>query len=274
MEGEIALIRKGILFCRQQLAHGIECFGSVSSSEDDEPIVEENVSIQEDTITQEVESITTISNEFDLDLILSTGEQILKEEVGGYDVVDIDIDSIKIDFHHRLSQSTIGNRNGSNACVVISLIGGYVFSKMLCFEVDDLVNAVVGCMEVGNLICEENESFSNLTIDEAMAMLPSVDMVQLKEERNVIVSRDDILQLEISLSSDSTIDFFVVIANEKALPVIKCRQHVIVFDSHADPPRGACIAKAPIENLSTTLQDFFDLSSEQLFYIALLSIER
>ena len=232
------------------------------------------MSIQEET-TQGVESMTTpISNEFDLDLILSTGEQILKEEENGYDVVLNENDTVKINFHHRLSQSTISNRNGSNACVVISLIGGYVFSKMSCFEVNDLVNAVVGCMEVGNLICEENESLYNLTIDEAMAMLPSDDMVQLKEERNVIVSCGDILQLEVALSSDSTVDFFVVIVNEKALPVIKCRQDVVVFDSHAHPPRGACIVKAPIEDLSTTLQHFFNLSSEQFFYIALLSIER
>lgn len=158
-------------------------------------------------------------------------------------------------FPHTMSQSTIDNRNGSNACVFIA------FNFGLLYQRQKLDNTLVGqCMNIQRqaalekAIRDGNEMHRalfdddgiNVAVDDAIALAGDHCQVgQISAEYNVF-GANPIDQMETVIRSLSLqkSSFHVLVTNGMAMLLIVDSHGTIIFiDSHVHGSRGAVISR-------------------------------
>lgn len=135
-----------------------------------------------------------------------------------------------------LSQGTINGRNGSNACILISLLSGYFLARMDGSDLTDILKVLIGAMEIGNALYEEHGCNDMLNVHEGIALLPEEILLRCVEESGCIIKEHISIPLDFDVPT-----FFILVAEGKAYSFLVKTEFVILTDSHAHPPHGACI---------------------------------
>ncbi|XP_057307482.1 uncharacterized protein LOC130645491 [Hydractinia symbiolongicarpus] len=173
-----------------------------------------------------------------------------------------------------LSQSTLGDANGSNACVVISLLLGFAVKKSnyeLDFSSwsalkDILLPIYCGAIDIGNYLYRTNKKSGFLHTAEALQILSS-NMLSLTEERNVFFgTRDNSLLSYISDKRSECND--VVVVKGVAMSVFIDHTRIIFIDTHRNDQRGGKICSAKkldFENLCKVFN--FTIPNDEVIYI-------
>ena len=154
-------------------------------------------------------------------------------------------------FPWNMSQSTIDNRNGSNACVFIAFNFGLLYKQ---FSLDD--NTLVGdcqtalehAIRAGNDIHDQLFDFEgvNLSVEEGIELAGEVCQVgQVLRKCNVFGANPlDQLETVIKTLSQQRQSFHVLIALEMAMLIIVDSCGILFFiDSHIHGTKGAVIAR-------------------------------
>ena len=158
-------------------------------------------------------------------------------------------------FPHALSQSTIGDRNGSNACAFICLYFGQMASKGCLIPSEGLLlpgiwkEAIEWAIISGNDLHDElfdNEGV-NVNIDEAVEVAGEVcGVVRLGEQRDLFGSPKQLLgQWLTELSQRAQTSYHLFFSAGKAMFIMFDSTGNLYFsDSHSHGDHGALIACA------------------------------
>ena len=212
------------------------------------------------------------SDEIDEDMLLSIGENLFNETVGTFRTLSLLENSVIFDFTESISQNSIGGRNGSTACAVISLLFGSTVCKRENFTYADLRKLGIGAMEIGNILLEENNISGLLDYEEALQLLPENIVLEAISEGNLILDGDENAHLRDFLNSTCLDEFLVIFFNDKAFSIIKKIGQFIAFDSHAFHHDGARLMI--VEDADIICQSFFrhPINPETLAYIVTVKI--
>ena len=231
---ETMLAREGKYLAQCQLAKGVHLFNKILGANIDvdfHDVVDENADDEaEKTIEElelEIDGGTLRSVGFDIAPNFSTIDCI-RECSQFFSIYYLP---------SNLSQGVISGRNGSNACMVISLLAGFAMLKMVGKELNEILCLFIGSMEVGNILYEEKESNELLNFSEGFALLPESIQIHCIEESGCIIREDISIPLNFDVPT-----FFLLIAEGKSYSFVVKDDHVIFSDSHANPPHGACIS--------------------------------
>ncbi|XP_078364800.1 uncharacterized protein LOC144649212 [Oculina patagonica] len=169
-----------------------------------------------------------------------------------------------------LSQSTIGGRQGSNACTVISLLMAktYLTNKSLLQLNNDQplspswILAFMSCMMGGNQVYDRTmQSPSYLGVVEAIPLVrSSLGRVNYEEELTVCFvqepnSREEsVLSFHLSRRLNNTNAAFTIISGLTITFVSDADGNIILMDSHLHHPKGALIAKTRRSDIEVLLK--------------------
>ena len=158
-----------------------------------------------------------------------------------------------------LSQSTIGGRQGSNACTLISLLLAktYMTNKQLLQLVDtqplnqSWIVALVSCMLGGNQVYDAyTRNPIYLGVVEAIPLVRnSLGQVNYEEEltvcfvKEVGAAEESALSYQLSRRLSSTNAAFTIISGMTITFISDGSGNIILLDSHLHTPKGALVAK-------------------------------
>ena len=235
IDGKIALLRKGLLFYREQLKKAVAAFQKVSQEDDNGNIctdLEENG--DECEFDEDIEDVYSVSDEED------DGADV--DSVGG-DEADPVSSKITVplrqhtlntvcmwDFPNDVSQSSFQGRNGSNACSIIALLIAKGVHQVNC----DLhpsaslspvwVTLVYGCIKVGNALYDRwRASLPQRYLSAAEAVMVAGDRVNVSIGKRLLVRVRDphppstLSYNLLQLCNDQSIRYALFIANEKTV---------------------------------------------------------
>lgn len=182
-----------------------------------------------------------------------------------------------------LSQSTIGGRQGSNACTVISLLLAktYIANKPL-LQVNSShplsqswLVAFVSCMLGGNKVYDTFISSHNLNpvylgVVQAIPLVrSSLGNISYEEELTVCfvkepcAAEESALSYQLSRRLGNANAAFTIISGMTITFVLDSTDDIVVMDSHIHPPNGALLAKckhSDIEGLLKWLKTKLDVT--------------
>lgn len=169
-----------------------------------------------------------------------------------------------------LSQSTIGGRQGNNACTVISLLMAktYLTNKSLLTLNNDQplspswILAFMSCMMGGNQVYDRSmQSPSYLGVVEAIPLVRcSLGSVSYEQELTVCFvkepnSREEsALSFHLSRRLNNTNAAFTIIRDLTITFVSDSNGNIILMDSHLHHPRGALVAKTTSNDIEVLLK--------------------
>eukprot|EP00111_Clytia_hemisphaerica_P015835 TCONS_00046776-protein len=245
---EVVLAKRGLSFAEDQLAEGVRYFSVVFNIQTEFsmeiPVNEEEI-VEEEVVEEVIIGLTATND---------TLKELAQEVSANFDLSccseDVEGNFSRWYLPFELSQGAIGGRNGSSACTVISLLVGHFCGRSKDLMMDKLL-LFIGCMELGNTL-HENQNLVNLNLYEGLSLLPESLNVELFEEAGNIITQNTSIPLEFSMDT-----FFVFIANEKSFSFFREGDDVYFFDSHANPPHGACVHVVPAEHFDTFIKGRF-----------------
>lgn len=176
----------------------------------------------------------------------------------------------------QICQSLFNQRNGSNACSLISILIAYVMAKKDIKIPDEgiiptyLVKILCGCIELGNRIYDNyRDSLPNryLSIHEASTLLSSFTSISVGELLPVRLEDEHHLstfwgQLDLLKSSSSRSSVNIII-NEKTSLFVVIAPSVLYIDTHFHQPHGAVIVKGPSSNMRTFCKLVWELEGHR-----------
>lgn len=167
---------------------------------------------------------------FDYDTIRNTGLDIM----GTVEEEDCQTGENFIILPLHLCQSTLGGRNGSNACTVISVITGCFVNENDRISLKESLPVYIGCIEAGNSL---HEGLEFLLVDEAIQLLPFT--VTVNEERDCYVRDVESITLQLFQEAKS----IILTTNNASVCLVKLsNEKIFLFDSHRHNNMGALIA--------------------------------
>ena len=235
-------------------------------------------------VEKDIESeVPNLFDECDEELVYLTGTELIdgltldscfKQDNNGVTVVLLP---------DQFCQGSLSGRNGSSACTIINLLTGYCIITYRNFpnETPDKHNAIltmfIGCMEIGNIIQERNDTSVSMTVEEGIDQLPENIQLELLEETNSYLSPEnksllvDVVKRFIEHFDNHT--FMIIIYKEKSYCILK-NVYLLAFDSHANPPFGARIAFTNTDNYVSLINDFFPFDDSNIIYTAVVRVEQ
>ena len=164
-------------------------------------------------------------------------------------------------------KKNIGNRNGSSACTIISLLVGYSGCKR-AYTIEDIsdmfdrvVPVFVGSMELGNILYEWNQCTGYLTPAEAIGLLPEPMGFAVKAEQSWLMSAGNLQKLYLFTEQyiiQQPRNFAVYISRGETKCIFPVGSlHLALTDSHSHSPYGAEIKTAKTEYLDQLLRSIF-----------------
>lgn len=288
IEGKRSLVRKGIDYYKNEIKKALLYFREFQSSPNFE--IDENLNDNEEM--EEVE---------DDDEVEYTNSDDEQPEVSDEtDIPDINLSEmvnngrqLAMQFHYSncydntynaiylpkdCCQSRLNGSNGSNACVIISILMGYGFCDqsdwMLdCNTLKELYNKLVaifcGAIDLGNTFYELHKLSGYLQVPEALDLLPPSFKLELIDEQNVHSSNDEVPNLQSyvrQMLHHTNGHFCIIVGNGKAVSLYVDRHKIIIIDSHENQAFGGVFHVLTWDNLP-------DLSSrfgETILYVSLL----
>jgi len=282
--GLLSLLEEGKDFALKQIATGLNAFASVLSDELDafrtlSLQCEEDRLIDSFDDTQNEEREGEEEEEGDEEEYEEDDERGLQVEASGngdlaefatildeLDELDplcsVSLDDDVCAWHlpPQMCQSLLNQRNGSNACSLISLLIAYVLEKKN-IEIPDegfipsyLVKILCGCIELGNRIydnCRDSLPNRYLPIQEASTLLPFTSIsveeplpVRLEDEHHLST-----MWGQLDLLQGTSRNFINLIIEEKTSLFVLIPPSVLYIDTHSHSPHGAVIVKGPASNL-------------------------
>lgn len=167
---------------------------------------------------------------FDYDILRNVGLEIM----GTVEEEDCQTGENFIILPPHLCQSTLGGRNGSSACTVISLITGCFINQNDRISLKESLPAFIGCIEAGNSLHEGPEF---LLVDEAIQLLPFSATVN--EERDCYKKDLETIVLQLFQNAKA----IILNSNNSSVCLVKLsNQKVFLFDSHQHNNMGGLIA--------------------------------
>ena len=268
--GRLALIRQGQAYYRLQMEKAVQDFrpfisleDSVSSettSDDDEmnddSLCDNDLSYYNSMTDSEDENISDViiddDDTMNRSLITNVGSMLASQLSFSTCHVEDTSGIMTVFLPSEYCQNKLDGANGSNACVLISLIMGYMYVTENCDPVssissivDRLLPLFCGAIHVGNYLHSESGFTGMLHIEEALALLPPELPMELVEETN--------LQGNVTLDGSifgyyktvhsmlDKLSFTVLIIGMKAFCLCKYGNLLIGFDSHEHEPFGSKI---------------------------------
>lgn len=162
----------------------------------------------------------------------------------------------------QMCQSLFNQRNGSNACSLISLLIAYVMAKKDIqipnegFIPSYLVKILCGCIELGNRIydnCRDSLPNRYLSIQEASTLL-SFTSIAVQDSLPVRLEDEHHLSTvwgQLHLLKGTSRNYVNIIINEKTSLFVLIPPSVLYIDTHAHQTHGAVFVKGPSSDLRT-----------------------
>ena len=164
-------------------------------------------------------------------------------------------DVIEFQFPSELSQSTIGDRQGSNACTIIDVIAGYNFIKSNLISLrtknelpDPWFNCLTDAMAEGNTIHDFVFAGAAADLDvEDVANMVGKDVHIQHYDLPIFISLVNgdaqlITELEKKRESDEKAAGVITMCGKSVAVLIQEMGDLVIFDSHQHPPKGASLA--------------------------------
>lgn len=230
---------------------------------DAEEIDEENSDMVGDYCCEvEIATIDDVLPEITYDLIVSTGAPLTTSFNFSECHVNVSSQAVtEILLPGDFCQSRLAGADGSNACVIISLLMGYmvrstssVFSNtdldILC---DKLVPLYCGAVDVGNGIYENSNATGLLHIKEAFDTIPETITLELIDEQNLFVNgsgNNTIFSHLQNIQNYSQDHFSILIIDGMAFSVYATGSSVLSINTHC---HGLYGGKFTIMNVDTLL---------------------
>ena len=276
MHAKVALLRKGLFFCREQVKKAVPRFQNILRGDGVEST---------DQLAQGGD-ISDINDDEDGDSDGSgdDGEAYdLSTPITNHDIVvsmrPFDNNSVVWiwEFPHSVSQSTYQDRNGSNACSIIALLIAQGIHQV---DVDldpcpvlpaDWVKLVCGCIREGNAVYDHSRAnLPQRYLSVAEAAMVSGDLLDVSVGQPLPVRVSDphppsTLQYHLVQRCNNQIQrviFNLFTVNEKTvLFVIMKNEKLILVDSHLHEPKGATV----ILGKSCNVDSFIHAAQESLY---------
>ena len=254
IQGKVALCRKGLFFCREQLKKAYLSFLKILRGD--------NVSITDEFALDGDAS----DNSEDGDLDSSESDDDGEADDFSAPVTDQEItvpirpfDTNNVtwiwELPHGISQSTYQNRNGSNACSIIALL---IAQGIYQVDVDidpsavllaDWLTLICGCIRVGNAMydrCRANLPHRYLSVAEAAMVAGDRLDVSVGQPLPVRVSdshhASTIGYHLVELCKAPGVGLALLIVNEKTVLFVSMKgEKLVLVDSHLHEPNGAIV---------------------------------
>ena len=279
--GKVALLRKGLFFCQDQLNRGFNSFQKI--------LCENGGNLNEYNIVADKDASVTVENS-GVEIDRNGGDEDDDHDLENDDDSDGDDDedtnsddddnespllfstcNLEInvlmrpclsgsgvciwDFPCELSQSTFQGRNGSNACNIIALLLAQGIHKTNCdlfpspFLRSDWVALVCGCIKVGNAIYDRSRGslpHRYLSAGEAAMIAGDVLDVSVGQPKPVRVNDPHVpstLRFHLlELCNSSVTSYAVLIVNEKTVLFVSFPgETLVLIDSHLHGQTGAMV---------------------------------
>lgn len=252
IQGKVALLRKGLCFCREQVKKGVVSFQKVLHGDNvniSDGVAQGDISDDED---HDLDNDESGDDDDDDDLSTSvTGHEIIVP-MRSFDVSNM---TWIWEFPYNVSQSTYQGRNGSNACSIIALLVAQWIHKD---NVDlnpcpvlpaDWVTLVCDCIRIGNAVYDRSRANlpqRYLSVAEAAMVLGDRLDVSVSPPLPVRVSDphppSTIRYQLVKLCNNHGVSLALFIVNEKTVLFVSVRgEKLVLVDSHLREPNGATV---------------------------------
>lgn len=185
-------------------------------------------------------------------------------------------------------QSNLAAANGSNACVVISVLMGYVFLKSKILQenisyrstafINMFLSLLCGAIDTGNYLYNFNELSGFIHIMEAMEVIPPGIDVTVTEERNIYYNNDSELSLAPYLQQHREKEtagscFCVVVAGGKAFSLFLDRNKVFFIDSHENGDYRGRFCIIETQNSPKKLPPYILCNDDEVIYACFVHVK-
>jgi len=274
IQGKVALLKKGLFFCREQVRKAVASFHKVLHGD--------NANISEELVGDGNESDNNDHVDDDCDGSEDDGE------IDGSSTLNLENCEVIVpmrsgntpgtvyiwDFPHIISQSTYLGRNGSNACSIIALLVAQGVHQVSCdLEPSptlpvDWISLVCGCIKVGNDIYDRSRaSLPQRYLSAAEAAMVAgnhLDVsighplpVRVFDPHRPSTLKHHLLQL----CHNQLNSYALFIVNEKTILFIGIRnEKLVLVDSHLHNPNGTIVILGKPPNVD----DFLVVVKESL----------
>ena len=146
-------------------------------------------------------NIDEVALECDEQLVMSSGVEARKGLSSDEVLINRDHNLTTLVLPESYCQSTLGGRNGRNACTLIAVLVGFCSKKLKLTEVNDIpiadvldqiVTVLLGSIEIGNFWCDIFDQCEFMTVTEAVGICPDKINVSVKREDNVFVGNGEV----------------------------------------------------------------------------------
>ena len=263
----------------------------VEVNEGDEDIRTEEESIDENNETGESDEAALTSdednrnhviNEITEDVVFSFGEEFVGTLTGRCQIENEDSFAMML-LPAECCQSRLGNANGSNACVLISLVFGNVVLKKqpTLFEnfLDPRFSTTIlpflcGAIETGNIIYDHAGISGFLYVTEAIEILPENFSLSVIFERDFFPQPNGENSLGVFLDELATYPdntFCVLVTSGYAHTCLYRNDKIFVVDSHANGDFGGKVCMYANNNYKKLIDDFI-INTEATIYVCIIAV--
>ena len=146
-------------------------------------------------------------------------------------------------------QNRLGDADGSNACVLISLLFGFSFLQRCNVEdvrhfnpnalFKTLLPLFCGAIELGNFVYDKYNCNGLLLVQEALKLLSPDIQMDVIDEQNFQVNNQSTMDFLRNLPSENTSGIFtVLVIGANAFPVFNVNGKLLIVDSHGNGQFG------------------------------------
>jgi len=291
VRGRMVLVKTAMLYYRREIEKALKafecyfdpnslCTGDLPEESDDEHNGSEHN--ESDTCPSDIEYDITreiLMTDISFDFISTLGIELSRSFAFSECVMKEMNDEITILLPREYCQDRFAGANGSNACVVISLLMGFmvVTKKNLLMENFDcqqfcelLVPLFCGAVHTGNFLYEHYEARGFLTITEAISFLPSAITLNIEDEENILPSDfRNFIQKTSRIPSNS---FSVMIVNGVAVSILPTKLGVLVIDTHSYDTYGGKLTF--IDRLNIPDDNFPLFKDNEMAYCCVLNVKK
>ena len=276
LHAKVALLRKGLFFCREQVKKAVPRFQKILRGDDVESTDQLAQGGDVSDINDDEDGDSYGSDDDDEALDLTT-------PVINHDIIvnmrPFDKNSMVWiwEFPYSVSQSTYQDRNGSNACSIIALLIAQGIHQVAvdldpCLVLPaDWVTLVCGCIREGNAVYDHSRAnLPQRYLSVAEAAMVSGDLLDVSVGQPLPVRVRDphppsTLQyhlVQLCKNQNQRASFSLFIVNEKTVLFLSIKnEKLILVDSHVHEPNGAIV----ILGKPCDVDSFIHAAQEALF---------
>lgn len=265
IQSKVALLKKGLFFCREQAKKAIASFHKVLHG-DNANVTDELSGDGNESDNNEDEDDSDGGDDDDEIDGLSTFRSENTEVVVPMRFCNTPGTVCAWDFPYNISQSTYLGRNGSNACSIIALLIAQGACQVNCdldpspALPDDWVSLICGCIKVGNDLYDRSRaSLPQRYLSAAEAAMVTGDRIDVSIGQPLPVRVFDphppstLKHHLLQLSHNQLNSYALFIVNEKTVLFIGIRnEKLVLVDSHLHNQNGAMV----ILGKPTSVEDF------------------